>query len=251
MSGHSKWHSIKHKKAATDAKRGKIFTMHAKIIELAARSGGDPSMNPSLRAAILNAKADNVPNANIDRAVKKGTGEDKNGSQFEELTYEVMGPGGSAFMVDVLTDNRNRTLTNIRTLVQKNGGTLGASGSVAWKFEKVAYFLVKTAGRNPEEVELQLIDCGAEDLSPTAEGDYELTAAPDRLGVIREALEKNGFSIEKAELTWQAKDELQVTDEGMAKSILKLADLLEDDEDVRSVTSNVDFSEDLLAHLGE
>ena len=130
MSGHSKWHSIKHKKGAADAKRGKIFTKHAKLITIAAKSGGDPDMNPGLRTAILNAKADNVPNANIDKAIKKGSGADKDAAVFLEATYEGYGPEGTAVLVEVLTDNKNRSVTNVKNIINKNGGKMGESGTV-------------------------------------------------------------------------------------------------------------------------
>lgn len=249
MSGHSKWHTIRHKKGALDAKRGKIFTMHARMITVAAQSGGDPEMNPSLRVAIDRAKADNVPNANIDRAVKKGTGEDKDGSIIESLTYEVLGMNGSVFMVEVLTDNKNRSLTNLKIAVTKNGGTMGSSGSVAWKFEKKAYILVDTLNANDDEAELLLIDAGADDLLKTEEGKWELYGQPDMLAEIRKNIEKLSYKIEKDELVWKAKEDLKITNIDEAKKIFKLMEKMEDEEDVRAIYSNVDFDEQLLAHL--
>lgn len=264
MSGHSKWASIKHKKGAADAKRGKVFTMHAKMIAIAAKSGGDPVMNPALRSAIDRAKMDNVPNNNIDRAIKKGTGEDKDAAIYEEITYDAMGPGGSAFMIDVITDNKNRALTKVKTAVNKNGGTFGSG--VAWKFEKKAYLLVDARGNDPEEAELALIDCGADDLQPAdgggvggaggtaagtaAGGKWELYAAPNALGNVRKAVEAAGFKVEKDELVWKAKDELKVSDADLAKKVLKLMDAIEEDEDVSQVFSDVDFDESVLAQLG-
>lgn len=250
MSGHSKWHSIKHKKGAADAKRGKIFTVHAKLIAIAARGGGDPDMNPTLRSAIDRAKTDNVPNANIDRAIKKGTGEDKDAAVYEEITYEAIGPDGSAFMIDVITDNKNRALTNVRILVTKNGGNLGSAGSVAWKFDKKAFLLVSAAGKNVEEAELELIDCGADDFELTGDGKFEVYAAPDQLSTVKKALGGVGFKVEKDELIWKAKENMKIANVDLAKKILKLMDAIDEDEDVSQVSSNVDFDESILAQLG-
>ncbi len=250
MSGHSKWHNIREKKGAIDAKRGKVFTVHAKLIAIAARNGADPSMNPSLRTAIDRAKADNVPNLNIERAIKKGSGADKDSAHYEEITYEVLGPEGSAFMVDCITDNKNRTLTNLRVLLTKLGGNLGSAGSVAWKFEKKAYFLVDIKGASPDEAELTLIDCGADDLSSTEDGKFELYAAPDQLGKVRSAVEIAGYKVEKDELVWKAKEDLHVTNLELAQKIVKLMERIEEDEDVNQVFSNVDIDESLLSELG-
>lgn len=249
MSGHSKWNTIKHKKGATDAKRGKIFTLHARMIALAARSGGDPAMNPSLRVAIDRAKADNVPNDNIDRAIKKGTGEDKDGAQIEELTYEAFGPEGTSFLIDVITDNKNRTLTNVRTLLTKNGGSMGAAGTVAWKFDKKAYLLVNPGQKNEDEAELELIDAGADDLEKTEEGKFELTVALEKWGDVKKKVEAAGYKIEKDESIWLPKDPLVVTDVEFAKKIVHLIELVEEDDDVNKVSSNVDFDESVLSAL--
>ncbi|MBU0982205.1 YebC/PmpR family DNA-binding transcriptional regulator [Patescibacteria group bacterium] len=249
MSGHSKWASIKHKKGAADAKRGKVFTMHAKLIAIAARNGADPDMNPALRAAIDRAKVDNVPNANIDRAIKKGSGADKDAAQYSEIMYEVFGPEGCVFIIDVVTDNKNRALTNVRTIVQKNGGNMGASGSVVWKFDKKAYFEVDAGGMAADEAELSLIDCGADDLEAGANGRFEVYAAPDQLGEVRSRLEAAGFKVEKAEQIWKPKEEMKVSDAGAAKKIVKLIELLEEDEDVNTVSTNVDFDEAILGEL--
>lgn len=247
MSGHSKWHSIKHKKGANDAKRGKIFTTHAKLITIAARNGGDPDLNPALRSAIDRAKADNVPNANIDRAIKKGTGEDKDAAIFEECTYEAMGPGGTSFMIDVITDNKNRAVTNVKTVVNKNGGTFGSS--VAWKFDKKAYLLVDVEEGDMDEAELALIDCGAEDME-RIEGKFEVYAAQDQLGVVRSAIEAAGYEVEKDELVWKAKDAMPVSEVDLAKKIIKLMDAIEEDEDVANVYSDADLDDSVLTQIG-
>ncbi|MEK7146527.1 MAG: YebC/PmpR family DNA-binding transcriptional regulator [Patescibacteria group bacterium] len=248
MSGHSKWNTIKHKKGATDAKRGKIFTLHARMVALAARSGGDPAMNPALRTAIDRAKADNVPNDNIDRAIKKGTGEDKDGAQIEEITYEAFGPEGSSFLIDVITDNKNRSLTNIRTLLTKNGGNMGAAGTVAWKFDKKAYLLVDAAGKNPDDVELELIDAGADDLEKV-DDKFELTVSLEKWGEVKKKVEAAGYKIEKDEAVWVPKDPLPVTDPELAKKLVHLMELIEEDDDVNKVSSNVDFDESVLSAL--
>lgn len=250
MSGHSKWHNIRLKKGAADAKRGKVFTVHAHLIAIAARAGADQDMNPGLRTAVERAKQDNVPNINIERAIKKGSGEDKDSAQYEELTYEAFGPGGSAFLIDVITDNKNRSLGNVRVLLSKNGGNLASAGSVVWKFEKKAYFLVKPNGKSGDEAEMSLIECGADDLEAVEDGKYEVYAAPDQLGQVRAALEKAGFKVEKDELQWKPKDEVMISELETAQKIFRLSEVLDEDEDVMRVTSNADFDEALIAQLG-
>jgi len=249
MSGHSKWNSIKHKKGAADAKRGKVFTVHAKMIAMAARNGGDPDMNPSLRTAIDRAKADNVPNNNIERAVKKGSGADKDAANYEELTYEAIGPGGTAFMIDVITDNKNRSLTNVRSILSKGGGNLGSAGSVGWKFDKKAFLLVDVVGKSAEDAELELMDSGADDILE-ADGKFEIYAAPERFNLVKQAVLDMGYKVEKDELIWQAKDEVKVTDLDLGKKLVSLMEKLDDDEDVSCVSSDADFDESVLAELG-
>lgn len=248
MARHSHWANIKKKKGAADAIKGKALTLHAKLVEIAARKGGDPSMNPSLRGAIDKAKADNVPNANIERAIKRGTGEDKDAAILQEVTYEAFGPAGAVFLIDVITDNTNRSFANLRTITTKNGGNMGAAGSVAWKFDKKAYFLLDAGKKSNDEAELEIIDCGADDLKAD-EGKYEVYADPNKLGEIRSALVAKGFKVEKDELIWMAKEEMKVGDVETAKSIINLMDLIEEDEDVSKVSSNVDFDESILAQL--
>ncbi len=245
MSGHSKWHSIKHKKGAADAKRGKIFTKHAKLITIAAKNGGDADMNPALRAAITNAKADNVPNSNIEKAVKKGSGADKDAAVFVEALYEGYGPEGTALLVEVITDNKNRSLTNVKTIINKNGENMGEAGSVSWMFDRKGIILVKLEEKNPEEAELEIIDAGAEDLS-LDENVFEVLTAPSKLMQVRDNLEKSGFEIEKAELSYLPKNTVKIEDLAKAKKVLKLMDLLEDDEDVNNVFSNFDISEEIM-----
>ena len=234
MSGHSKWHSIKHKKGAADAKRGKIFTKHAKLISIAARNGDDPNMNPGLRSAIINAKADNVPNANIEKAVKKGSGQDKDAAQYVEMIYEGYGPAGTAMLVEVITDNKNRSVASIKTIVTKNGGHMGEAGSVGWMFDRKGLIIAKADGKNPDEAELEVIDAGAEDLAIDG-GEYEIITADTDLMSVRDNLEKIGFKIEKAEISYIPKTTVKIDDIDKAKTVLRLMDLLDEDEDVSNI----------------
>ena len=249
MAKHSHFDNIKRSKALVDGVRGKVFTMHARLIAIAARAGGDPVMNSNLRAAIDRAKEDNVPNANIDRAIKKGTGEDKDGAIFEEVTYEAFGPDGSVMMIDVITDNTNRAFSNLRTILTKNGGNIGSSGSVAWKFEKKSFLRVNTDGKVGDEVELDLIDAGADDLTQDEEGNFEVYAPVEQMGSVRKALEIKGYKIMKAELVWKPKDTKMISELAIAKETLKLVELVEADDDVSRVTTDVDFDDAIIAQL--
>ena len=250
MSGHSKWHSIKHKKGAIDAERGKIFTRHANLITLAARNGGDPNMNPTLRLAIENAKKENVPNSNIDRAIKRGTGELKDSAKFEEVVYEGYGPAGTAVIVECLTDNKNRTYTNIRTIFNKKGGNLGGGGSVSWQFQRKGVITVKTENKKAEEIELAAIDARAEDIKP--EGNLiEIYTAPNELHEVNENLKKLNIAVEKAELLFVSKDTIKIENADDAKKILEFMDALEEDLDVTNVSSNFDISEELMNKLSD
>ncbi len=245
MSGHSKWHSIKHKKAATDARRGKIFTQHANLITISARKGGDPEMNPGLRLAIDNAKKANVPNNNIDRAIKRGTGELKGEAEISELTYEGYGPSGIAVIVECLTDNKNRTYTNVRTIFNKKGGNLGESGSVAWMFDRKGLITVNNEGLDSEELELAAIDAGADDIK--TEGNLtEIFTAPNTLTDVNEKLKSAGFESESADSQLIPKDTVKIEDEEAAKKVLEFMDALEEDEDVSNVSSNFDISDELM-----
>lgn len=249
MSGHSKWHSIRHKKGALDAKRGKIFTKHAKLITIAARDGGDnPDMNPGLRTAIANAKADNVPNANIDKAIKKGAGTDKDGVQFSEIMYEGFGPAGTAFYVYVITDNKNRAVTSVKIAFQKNGGNIGEAGTVGWMFEKKGLIIAKAEGKDLEEAELEIIDAGAEDLD-CDEGVFTITTEFTDLMKIRDILEQSGYAIEKAEMNYKAKDEIKISDKATAEKVMKLYEALEDDEEVSAVFGNFEIDDEILEQL--
>lgn len=249
MSGHSKWHSIKYKKGAADAKRGKIFTKHAKLIAIAARDGGaDPEMNPGLRTAIVNAKSDNVPNANIDKAVKKGSGTGKDAMVMDEIMYEGFGPAGTAVYIQVLTDNKNRSVANVKTALTKNGGNMGAAGTVGWMFEKKGLIIAKPAKLDHEEAELIAIDAGADDIAIN-DGVFEIYTDPSLLMKMREALEKAGFEIEKAEFDFVPNNPVKMESIEDAKKVLRLLDAIEEDEDVVNVYSNFDIPDEMMKDL--
>jgi YebC/PmpR family DNA-binding regulatory protein len=250
MSGHSKWHNIRVKKGAADAKRGKIFTRHANLITLAARKGGDQDMNPALRFAIDNAKQDNVPNTNIERAIKRGTGELKGAAEILELSYEGRGPGGIAVIVECMTDNKNRTFTNLRTVFDKSGGGIGGSGSVTWMFEKNGVIALDIEGKNPDDIELSAIDAGAQDIEKADNLMYVYTM-PNALHNVSENLKKTGLEAKSAELQMVPKQTVKIDDEKTAKKVLDFIDAVESDEDVNNVWSNFDISEELMQKISE
>ena len=241
MSGHSKWHSIKHKKGALDAKRGKLFTKFIKEITVAARSGGgDPEANARLRKAINDAKAGNMPNDTIDRAIRRGTGEEE-GVNYEEITYEGYGPGGVALMVQSMTDNRNRTVAEIRHIFSKNGGNLGESGSVGWMFEKKGYIVVEKAAKSEEELFELAIDAGADDLRDD-EDNFEIITSPDAFDAVLTAVKGAGVEPHVAEVEMMPQNYIKL--EGSdARQMLKLMEALEDHDDVQKVSANFDISE--------
>ncbi|HEX7998813.1 MAG TPA: YebC/PmpR family DNA-binding transcriptional regulator [Pyrinomonadaceae bacterium] len=241
MSGHSKWHTIKHKKGALDAKRGKVFTKLIKEITVAARTGGgDPGANARLRKAISDAKAANMPNDTIDRATKRGTGE-LEGVNYEEITYEGYGPGGVAIMVDSMTDNRNRTVAEIRHLFSKNGGNLATSGAVGWIFEKKGYIVVEKAAKSEDELFEIVTEAGAEDLRDDVDN-YEIITAPDSFDTVLDAVKKAGIEPQVAEVEMVPK-EYKKLEGNEAKQMLKLMEALEDHDDVQKVSANFDISE--------
>ncbi|MFA6521651.1 MAG: YebC/PmpR family DNA-binding transcriptional regulator [Candidatus Gracilibacteria bacterium] len=245
MARHSHWAQIKLKKGATDKKRGKIFTKHAHLIETAVRkAGGDPGMNASLRLAIDNARADNMPRENIDRAIKKGLGTAKGAEQMQEVTYEGFAPGGVALLIETLTDNKNRTNQAVRNVMQKNGGNMGAMGSTSFLFDVKGMINVKAKG-NRDDDEMEIIDAGAQDLQEI-DGGFLIYTAPNELGAVRKKLEGGGFKIESAELTKIPKNLVDVNDPAIAKKILNLMELLEEEDDVLSVAANFDIPEGLL-----
>jgi len=241
MSGHSKWHSIKHKKAKIDAARGKVFTKLIKELTVGARvGGGDPNMNPRLRVAVSAAKAANMPADNIDRAIKKATGE-LEGVTYHELVYEGYGPGGIALMVEVATDNKNRTVADIRHSFSRYGGSLAETGSVAWMFERKGVVSLPQQGKSEEDILGIVLDEGAEDLSSQDEY-FEVQAPVESFEPVRKALLNNNLQIENASLQWIAKNNISVTGED-AEKVMKLIEGLEDIDDVQNVYSNADFDE--------
>jgi YebC/PmpR family DNA-binding regulatory protein len=241
MSGHSKWHSIKHKKGALDAKRGKLFTKLIKEITVAARSGGgDPNGNARLRKAVADAKGANMPNDTIERAIRRGTGEEE-GVHYEEITYEGYGPGGVALMVESMTDNRNRTVAEIRHIFSKNGGNLGESGSVGWIFDKKGYIVVEKAAKPDEELFELAIDAGADDLRDD-EGNFEIITAPESFDSVLAAIKGAGIEPQVAEIEMVPQNYIKL--EGQeARQMLKLMEALEDHDDVQKVSANFDISE--------
>lgn len=241
MSGHSKWATIKRKKAAIDAKRGKIFTKLIKEITIAARhGGGDPSGNPRLRLAVDNAKSQNMPQDNIDRAIKKATGE-LEGVIYHELTYEGYGPAGVAVLVEVATDNKNRTVAEVRHLFSKNGGSLGEGGSVAWMFDRKGVITLPRQNMSEDEIMDIILEAGADDLQ-TEEEFFEISTAIESFETVRKALIEKNLEIENASLQWVAKNLIEVKGED-AEKIMKLIESLEDCDDVQNVFSNADIIE--------
>lgn len=247
MSGHSKWASIKHKKGATDAKRGKLFTKIIKEITVAARmGGGDPDANPRLRTSILSAKQANMPAENITRAIKKGTGE-LEGVHYEELTYEGYGPGGVAVFVEVMTDNKNRSVGEIRSIFNKRGGNMGANGCVAWMFHKKGLIMVPEADNDEDELLELVMEAGAEDLK-REDGYFEITTSVEDFEAVRKALEDKGIKMETAELTRIPQNTVKVA-EKESRSLLRLMDELEDHDDVQKAYSNFDIPDEVMAAL--
>jgi YebC/PmpR family DNA-binding regulatory protein len=246
LSGHSKWSSIKHKKGAADAKRGKLFSKLTRAIIVAAREGGpDPSGNLALQNAIEKARSYSMPKDNIDRAIAKGSGADSDTSTFETVVYEGYGPSGVAVIVETLTDNRNRTAGEVRHTFAKNDGNLGTSGAVLWLFERRGVVLVPVEGADEDELTLAAAEGGADDV--TLDGSsYQVLAAPENLQTVREAIEAAGFTVENAELTMLPKTTVEVADEADAKKVLRLMDQLEDNDDVQDVFANFDIPEQVL-----
>ncbi len=245
MSGHSKWSTIKRKKGAVDAKRGRIFTRLIKEISVAARmGGGDPDANPRLRSAIASAKAENMPKDNIERAIKKGTGE-LEGAVYEEITYEGYGPGGVAVLVECLTDNKNRSVADVRHFFSKSGGNLGEIGCVSWMFSKKGTILVDKESISEEELLDKALEGGAEDV---VEEDtvYQVLTAPEDFETVRESLESCGVEFIEAAVAMVPQTIVEITDEKTAKQVLKLLENLEDNDDVQNVYANFDIPDEIM-----
>ena len=248
MSGHSKWSTIKHKKAAKDAKRGKAFTKLIREITVATRMGssGDPNFNPRLRTAILAAKSASMPNDNIERAIKKGLGEG-GGATYEDVMYEGYGPGGVAIMVRCLTDNRNRTVADVRGIFQRGGGSLGEAGCVGWMFQRRGVVVVGGGALDEDRLMEVTLEAGGDDVTGSA-GHWEISTAPEAFEAVREALEKAGAAIESAEVTLVPANTVPVRGDE-AQRLLKLLDLLDDHDDVQDVSVNADLDEEEVARL--
>jgi YebC/PmpR family DNA-binding regulatory protein len=245
MSGHSKWSSIKHKKGAADAKRGKLFSKLSRAIIVAAKEGGpDPAGNLALQNAIEKARSYSMPKDNIERAIARGSGADADATSFEQIVYEGYGPSGIALLVEALTDNRNRTASEVRHLFSKHDGNLGATGAVAWLFERQGVILVPDSV-DEDELTLAAAEGGADDV--TLDGSsYQVTVAPENLSAVREALEGAGIEVESAELTMVPKTTVEVEEEAVARKVLRLVDALEENDDVQDVYANFDIPERML-----
>ena len=246
MSGHSKWSSIKHKKGAADAKRGKLFSKLSRALIVAAREGGaDPGANLALANAIEKARSYSMPKDTIERAIARGSGADSDADAFEQVIYEGYGPNGVAVIVEALTDNRNRTAADVRAAFTKHDGNLGGSGSVAWLFERRGLILVDSDGVDEDELMLAAAEGGAEDVERDGSS-FRVTAAPEELPAVREAIESAGITVDSAELTMVPKTTVNLEEEGAAKKTLRLIDALEESDDVQEVYSNFDIPERVM-----
>ncbi len=248
MSGHSKWSTIRHKKGAADAKRGKVFTKLIKEVMVAARmGGGNPEANPRLRAAVLAARAENMPKDNIERAIKKGTGE-LEGANYEEFMYEGYGPAGVAVLVDIMTDNRNRAASEIRHIFSRNGGNLGEAGCVAWMFSKKGS-IVFDKKNVPEEELLELaLEAGAEDVKDQ-EDEFEVITSPEDFATVKAAFDEKGLKYELAEVTMSPQTTVAIEDPKTASQLLRLMDALDDSDDVQNAYANFDIPDELMESL--
>ena len=246
MSGHSKWATTKHKKAVVDARRGKLFARLIKNVEVAARTGGgDPAGNPTLYDAIQKAKKNSVPNDNIDRAVKRGSGQEAGGADYQSVTYEGYGPNGVALLIECLTDNRNRAATDVRTALTRNGGTLADAGSVAYMFARKGVVILPKGEHLEDDVVAAVLDAGAEEVNDLGEA-FEVISEPGDLVSVRTALQSAGIDYESAESSFVPSVTVPL-DEAGARKIFKLIEAIEDSDDVQNVYSNFDVSDDVMA----
>jgi YebC/PmpR family DNA-binding regulatory protein len=246
MSGHNKWSTIKHKKAAADAKRGKIFTRLIKEIMIAARNGGDPDMNPRLRTAVAAAKAVSMPADNIKRAIMRGTGE-LEGGEIEEITFEGYTPGGAAVLVEVATDNRNRTVSEVRHIFSKNGGNMGEVGSVAWMFDRKSQIFVNDSVIAEDKLMELVLEAGAEDLQHN-DGAFEVLSSPEAHNAVLEALEKAGVAVEESSIAMIPKNTISLEGKNAAAT-MKLMELLDDHDDVQNLYSNYEIDDAEMERL--
>jgi len=248
MSGHSKWSSIKHRKAATDAKKGKIFSKLAKEIAVAAKlGGGDPGANPRLRTVLAKARAANMPAANIDKAIKKGTGE-LPGVNYEEASYECYGPGGVGILMTVLTDNKNRTVAELRHLIDKHNGRMAEAGSVSWLFDKRGLIVIPRNAMSEDELLEIALEAGADDISTDDEDSYEIYTDPKEFAAVKERLEARQVAIENGELTMIPKTTVPISGKE-ARQTLTLVELLEDHDDIQEVHANFDIPTEIIAEI--
>jgi YebC/PmpR family DNA-binding regulatory protein len=248
MSGHSKWATTKHKKAALDAKRGKLFAKLIKNVEVAARTGGgDPDANPTLYDAIFKAKKNSVPNDNIERARKRGAGEEAGGADWQNITYEGYAPGGVALLVECLTDNRNRAASEVRVALTRNGGSLADPGSVSYLFNRKGVVIVPKAGTTEDDIMLAVLDAGAEEVNDLGEN-FEIVCEPTDLLAVRTALQDAGIDYESAESSWLPSVSVPL-DEETAKKVFRLIEALEDSDDVQDVWANFDVSDEVMAAI--
>ena len=249
MSGHSKWATTKHKKAVVDAKRGKLFAKLIKNVEVAARTGGgDPAGNPTLYDAIQKAKKSSVPNENIDRAVKRGSGQEAGGAQYESITYEGYAPGGVAVLVQVLTDNRNRAASDVRVAFTRNGGSMADPGSVSYLFHRKGVIIVnKTASLTEDDILLAVLDAGAEEVNDLGEG-FEIISEPGDMVAVRKALQDAGIDYESADAAFLPSVEIDLG-EDQARKVFRLMEALDDSDDVQDVYANYNVSDDIMAKI--
>jgi YebC/PmpR family DNA-binding regulatory protein len=246
MSGHSKWATTKHKKAVIDARRGKLFARLIKNVEVAARTGGgDPAGNPTLFDAIQKAKKNSVPNDNIDRAVKRGSGQEAGGADYQSIMYEAYGPNGVAVMIECLTDNRNRAATDVRTALTRNGGNLAEPGAVAYMFSRKGVVIVPKGSLSEDDVLTAVLDAGAEEVNDLGEA-FEVVSEPTDLVPVRTALQTAGIDYESAESSWVPSVTVPLDEDG-ARKIFRLIDAIEDSDDVQNVFANFDVSDDVMA----
>jgi YebC/PmpR family DNA-binding regulatory protein len=246
MSGHSKWSSIKHKKGAADAKRGQLFSKLSRAIMVAAKEGGsDPASNLALQNAIEKARSYSMPKDNIERAIAKGSGGDAEGASFETVVYEGYGPDGVAVLVEAVTDNRNRTASEVRHVFSRHGGNLGTTGAVAWQFDRRGVVLVAASGADEDALVLAAADAGADDVELDG-STYMISSAPEATSAVREAIEAAGFAVESAELAMIPKTTVAIADEATARRVLRLVEGLEETDDVQDVYANFDIPEDVL-----
>lgn len=248
MAGHSHWASIKHKKGATDAKKGKAYSKIARMITVAAkRGGGDPGMNPRLQLAISKARAVNMPKDNIERAIQKGTGSSGSEGDLFECMYEGYGPGGTALMIEIVTDNKNRTAPEIRKIFERFGGNLGEAGCVSWMFEKKGLIVINNKDTNEDELMLLVLDAGSEDLQKVGDT-FHVICPQTELDAVKKAIESKNITVETAEVTWMPKTNIDL-DEAAGRKVLTLMETLEDHDDVQNVYSNFNLPQAILAEI--